>query len=61
MRTEQQDEEMASSGTGGGLDWISRKDCIPKELLGVGTGKWCSHHPRAEFKRCLDVALGDVV
>ena len=41
-------EEMASSCSRGGLDWMLGKISSPKGLLSIGTGcpgKWLSHHP----------------
>lgn len=39
-------QEMASSGTSGGLDWILRKISSPEALSNKGTGcpgKWLNH------------------
>jgi len=45
---------MASSCASRGLDWVSGKISLSKQLSSIGTGcpgKWWSHHPWRHFRR----------
>jgi len=52
---------MASGCVRGGLEWILGKISLLKEFESIGAGcpeKWLSHRV---FKKCVDVALRDMV